>query len=710
MFQKLPQFIGILVSVCFCFSATAQKKELTDDQYFKNNFKGIIQPLPSVGKWVDESHVVIRRDGKSFLLDCKKGTEVEYIAPAPATLTAAKPTMINKNNDLYINEVRLTNDSAKEVNPTLSPDGNYVAYTKNNNLYTVNISTKKETALTSDGSDVILNGYASWVYMEEILGRSTAYKAFWWSPDSKTIAYFRSDDTNVPVFTITDGTGQHGLVEKEHYPKVGDPNPAVKVGFVSADGGATVWSDFNEKDDQYFGMPAWKPDGSSLLVQWMNRLQNNLVVYEVNPATGAKKEFYNETQKTWIDLDDNNRISFLKNGKGALLLSDATGWKHLYYHDIDGKLINPVTTGKFTVTALNYADETNGIVYFTARSRENSATRDYYRVNLDGRNLQRLTFGNFNHSINASPNGQYFITTYGNSGTPNKMALVNNKGKIIKELADAKGTEFDTYALAKTELIRVKSDDGLYDLPMKITWPLNMEAGKKYPLLISIYGGPDAGTVSDNFQLSGGQQWYAKEGLIQVSMDHRASGHFGKEGVNFMYHNMGDWELKDYSTMVKWLIANGSADAKRVCMVGFSYGGYMTCLALTKYSDVFTFGMAGGSVTDWSLYDAVYTERFMGTLANNAEGYKTGNVMNFVDNYKGGLQIVHGVIDDNVHLQNSLQLISKLQDSKMDFEFMIYPGGRHGWGGNKGLHFQNLKTKFIYKNLLQKEVPAAMLK
>ncbi len=702
---------AILAITLYSFTATAQKKELTDEQFFKGNFKGITQALPQAGAWVDESHVIIRKDGKTFLLDCKKGTEVEYKTPAVTKPVAVKPTVTNKNNDLFVNDVQLTNDKDKEVNPIVSPDGNYVAYTKNNNLYTVNISTKKETALTTDGSDVILNGYASWVYMEEILGRSTAYKSFWWSPDSKKIVYFRSDDSKVPEFIITDGTGQHGLVEKTRYPKVGDPNPEVKVGIVSPDGGATVWSDFNEKDDQYFGMPYWKPDGNTLLVQWMNRLQNNLIIYEVNPATGAKKEFYNETQKTWIDLDDNDRISFLKNGKGFILSGDATGWKHLYYYDINGKLINAITSGKFTVTGLNYVDEKNGIVYFTARSKENSATRDYYRVNIDGKKLQRLTFGNFNHAfINASPNSEYFITTYGNSTTPNKMVLVNNKGKIIKELGDAKGADFDTYNLAKTELIRVKSDDGLYDLPMKITWPVNMEAGKKYPVLISIYGGPNAGTVSDAFQLNGTQQWYAKEGLIQVAMDHRASGHFGKEGVNYMYHNLGDWELKDYSTMVKWLVANGSADPKKVCITGFSYGGYMSCLALTKYSDVFTYGMAGGSVTDWALYDTHYTERFMGTPANNAEGYKTGNVMNYIDKYKGGLQIVHGVIDDNVHLQNSLQLISKLQDAKKDFEFMIYPGGRHGWPGNKGLHFLNLKTKFIYRYLLEKEAPVALIK
>jgi len=709
---------GIALSAFTILSliSQAQKKELTDEQYLKANFKGITQALPSAGPWIDESHVVIRREGKSFLLDCKTGKEIDYTNPVVNKGTVVmKPEIITKQNDLYvrkgIGDEQLTNDKDKEVNPTLSPDGNYVAYTKNNNLYTVNLTTKKETKLTTDGSELILNGYASWVYFEEILGRPSQYKSFWWSPNSKNIAYFRSDDTEVPLFTITNADGQHGKMESLRYPKVGDKNPEVKVGMVSPDGGTTTWADFNEKDDQYFGMPYWKPDGNTLLVQWINRLQNNLIIYEVNPTTGGKKEFYTETQKTWIDLDDNDRIQFLKNGKGFILLSDATGWKHIYYHGMDGKRINAITEGKFTITDVNYVDEKNSIVYFTARSKENSATRDYYKVNLNGKKLQRLTFGNFNHNfINASPNSEYFITTYGNSSTPNKMTLVNNNGKIIKELGDAKGAEYDNYNVAKTEIIRVKSDDDLYDLPMKITWPLTMEAGKKYPVIISIYGGPNAGTVNEGFTLGGTQQWYAKEGLIQVAMDHRASGHFGKEGVNYMYHNLGDWELKDYATMVKWLVANGSADAKKICITGFSYGGYMSCLALTKYSDVFTHGMAGGSVTDWSLYDSHYTEKFMGTLTNNAEGYKTGNVMNYVNQYKGFLQIVHGEIDENVHLQNSLQLIAKLQDAKKDFEFMVYPTGRHGWGGNKGLHFQNLKTQFIYKHLLGKEVPKQMIK
>jgi dipeptidyl-peptidase 4 len=711
--KKTAITVAMMVSA---FTVAAQKTALTDDQYFKNNFKGITQPLPMVTRWIDDSRFILSKDGKSTVVDCKTGLEKEVTeADKKAPEAPAKPAAYSKGNDLFIKlngaEVQLTNDKDKEINPLISPDGNYVAYTKNNDLYTVNISTKKENRLTADGSELILNGYASWVYYEEILGRGSQHRSFWWSPDSKKIAFFRADDTKVPVFTITDDAGQHGRVESERYPKVGDPNPEIKIGIVQPDGGGTTWCDFNTADDQYFGMPFWKPDGSGLLVQWLNRLQDKLVIYDVDLATGSKKEFYTETQKTWINLDDNDRINFLKNGKGFIMLSDATGWKHLYYHDMNGKLINAITSGKFTVTELNYVDEKNGIVYFTARSRENTARRDFYRVNMDGKKMQRLTFGDFNHgSVNLSPDGGYFVTTYGNSVTPNAMTLVSNKGKIIKELGSAKGPDYDSYNIAKTELVRVKSEDGLYDLPMRVTWPVNMEPGKKYPVLISIYGGPDAGTVMDVFGLGGTQQWYAKEGLIQVAMDHRASGHFGKEGVNYMYHKLGYWEMKDYSTMVKWLIANGNADPAKICITGFSYGGYMSCYALTYANDVFTHGMAGGSVTDWTLYDSHYTERFMGTPANNPEGYKTSSVLTHADKYKGVLQIVHGVIDDNVHMQNSLQLISKLQDAKKDFEFMVYPGGRHGWGGNKNAHFQNLKTKFIYKYLLEKSVPAKLLR
>ncbi len=716
MMQFVKNTLSTFVFGMVCLVATAQQKPLTDDVYFKNSYKGILQPLPMATRWTDNNNLLLMREGKVWILDAKKGTErQETEADRVTPKVAVKPAPFVRNGNVFIKlndaEVQLTNDAALEVNPTSSPDGNYVAYTKNNDLYTVDVNTKKETRLTNDGTEVILNGYASWVYMEEILGRATQYKAYWWSPDSRHIAFFRSNDTEVPEFTITDANGLHGYVEKRRYPKVGDKNPEVKVGIVKPTGGAVTWSDFDEKEDQYFGMPMWKPDGSTLLVQWMNRKQNQLKIWEVNPASGAKMPFYTEEQKTWINLDENDRIHFLENGKGFVLQSDATGWNHLYHYDMKGNLIRPITSGKFTVTNINKIDEKKGLIYFTARSRENTAHSDFYKVNLDGKKLQRLTFGDYTHNITSlSPDGSYFVTNYSNATTPSRLALVNNAGKIIKELGNSKGDEFDSYQMAKTEVLRVKSDDGLYDLPMKITWPLNMDKSKKYPVLISIYGGPNAGTVMDNWTFNGGQQFYAKEGLIQVAMDHRASGHFGKEGVNYMYHNLGYWEMKDYTSMVKWLIANGNADPAKIAITGFSYGGYLSTYALTYGADVFTHGMAGGSVTDWTLYDSHYTERFMGTPKDNPEGYKTGSVLNYIDKYKGNLQIVHGIIDDNVHMQNSIQLISKLQDAKKDFEFMIYSGGRHGWGGNKGLHFQNLKTKYIYKHLLEKEVPAGILK
>lgn len=695
--------------------AIAQVKQLSDDNYFKGNFKGITQPLPVATKWTDNSHFLLMKDGKTWLVDAKTGKETEQAAGV-AGPTSVKRSVYTKSNDLFIKlngeEIQLTNNKDREVNPTMSPDSNYVAFTRNNDLYTVNLNTKKETRLTNDGSDVILNGYSSWVYMEEILGRPSQHRAFWWSPDSKRLAFFRSDDTNVPLFTITDGTSQHGYVETVRYPKVGDKNPEVKVGIAMAESNNIVWSDFNQSDDQYFGMPYWKPDGSGLLVQWMNRKQNMLKIWNVDLATGKKTPFYTEEQKTWIDLEDGaGRITFLKNGKGFLLVNDATGWNHMYHYDMNGKLLNPVTSGKFTVKGIEYIDEKKGLVYFTARGLENTARQDLYRVNLNGKNLKRLTFGDYNHAgINLSPDASYFITNYNNSFTPSRSALLDNNGKLIKELGDSKGTEFTNYQLAKSELIRVKSEDGLYELPMKVTWPLNMDKSRKYPVLISVYGGPNSTGVMDSWSLTGSQQWYAREGMIQVSMDHRGSGHFGKEGVNYMYHNLGKWEIKDYSTMVQWLIANGSADPTKICITGFSYGGYLSCYALTYGADVFTHGMAGGSVVDQLLYDTHYTERYMGTNEDNAEGYKATSVLTHTDKYKGMLQIVHGVIDENVHMQNSVQLISNLQDKKKDFEFMIYPGGRHGWGGNKGLHFQNLKTRFIYKYLLEKPVPKSMLK
>lgn len=705
-------------------ASMAQKKNFETADLLANKLpKNFRNAAPTVVKWLDDDRVILNQRihpdsaNKNYVMDIKSGKLTEATADQMKGAVPPTKSVSIKNGDLFYKngavEKQITFDKTEEKNPIFSPDSNYIAYTKGNNLFTYNLLNNKETQLTTDGSSTTLNGYASWVYWEEIFGRATRYRAFWWNPNSKQIAYMHFDESMVPMFPIYSSEGQHGFIEETRYPKSGDKNPEVKLGFVSPDGGATTWADFNEKEDQYFGWPIWRKDGSTLLVQWINRGQDHLKIFDVNPSTGTKKIMYEEQQKTWVDLEDRagQRLSFLQSKPAFILESDKTGWNHLYLHNNDGSLINAITSGNFTVLNTELIDEKNGLVYFTARGKENTARTDLYVVKMNGTDLKRLTFGDFNHNnVSLSPGGKYFITTYSNTTTPQKITLLDNKGKIVRELGDTKGAEMDNYNLAKTELIRIKSEDGLFELPAVVTWPMNMDPNKKYPILVSIYGGPNAGTVWDSWNWNANRQFYAQEGLIQVAFDHRASGHFGKAGVNYMHRNLGYWEMKDYMTMAKWFIDKGYADPTKVAITGFSYGGYMSCYALTYGSSVFTHGMAGGSVVDWSLYDSHYTEKFMDTPQENPEGYKSSSVLSYVDKYKGMLQIVHGAMDDNVHMQNSIQLISAMEDKGKDFEFMLYPNGRHGWGGAKGNHFNNLKTKFIYKYLLEKPMPKGLLR
>ncbi len=718
--MKTFYFFSAIASILISLNVDAQKKQLSENQMLKGDKTNITKALPQILGWVDDSHFLINKKENidspytAFLVDCKTGKEQKSSASLLKKDKQESVSVTVKKDDIFFDEPgkpskQITNTPEAEINPTLSPDNKYIGFTRKNDLYTIEIASGKENRLTNDGSSLILNGYASWVYYEEILGRRSRYRSFWWSPDSKKIGFMRMDDLNVPLFPIYGETGQHGYSENTRYPKSGDANPTVRIGIISADGANLNWANFNEKDDQYFGLPYWTPDSKSLLVQWMNRGQDNLKIYAVDPSSGNKKEIYDEVQKTWVDLDDQgNRITFLNGNKGFIMKSDQDGWDQLYWHNADGSLKNKITNGEHWSTDILYIDSIKNIIYFTSR-KENSVRTDLYKVNLDGKNQQRLTFGEFTHSIDISPNGSYFITRYSNSQTPESIAVVDNKGKIISTLADSKGADFDNYLLAKTEIIRIPSEDGLFQLPIRITWPLNYQAGSSYPVMINIYGGPNAGTVRDGWQFNGQSQWWAKEGLIQVSIDHRASGHFGKNGVNYMHRNLGKWELKDWITIVKWLRQHG-ADSTRVGISGFSYGGYMTCLALTAGAGYFTHGLAGGSVTDWRLYDSHYTERYMDTPNENPEGYNAGSILPHVDNYKGLIRIYHGTMDDNVHMQNSLQLIKKLQESKKHFEFMLYPGGRHGWGGPQQAHSTNENNHFIYTNLLKKDMPKAMLK
>lgn len=677
-----------LAVVCvFSFSVHAQLKRLSKQQTFGSQ-PSLTTSLPYLSGWSDDQHFIEynTKAGKFETVDVKTGAHAVYTPP------------VKQKEESPVKE--------GDKNPTLSPDGKYMAFTRNNDLYAVEVATGKEIRYTTDATDVIYNGYSSWVYFEEILGRPTKYKAFWWSPDSKHLAFMRFDDTKVPMFPINGSTGQHGYTEKTRYPKAGDPNPEVRIGFVPSAGGKVVWADFNEKDDQYFGTPYWSFDSRNMMVQWLNRGQDNLKFYSVDPVTGSKKEIYDEKQSSWIDLDYDGRIEYLKDNKHYILKSDKTGWAHFYLYTLAGKLVSPITTGKWQVTHLLKADEQHKVIYFMAR-KEASTRTDLYRVDYSGKNLKRLTFGDYTHQVDLSPSGDKFITTYSNVSTPPKRALLDNNGKILKELGDSKSADFGQYAFGKTEMITIPTDDG-YLLPAVITYPTDFDKTKRYPVIFSMYGGPNAGTVTNTWKGTA-NQWWANEGIVQISVDHRASGQFGKAGVALMHRNLGKWEMKDYMTAGRWLKAQPWVDQNKLLITGHSYGGYMTCMALTYGADVFDYGYAGAPVTSWELYDSHYTERFMDTPQENPEGYKNASVLTYADRYKGLLRIMHGDMDDNVHMQNTIQLIDKLENLNKHFELMIYPGGRHGWGGIKSAHDLSERIRFYYTNLLNKPVPAELL-
>ncbi len=718
MNNKISVLLSLLMMLFIWQSAPAQAqtKELTKKQILERDFGQVIKPIPRVLDWVDDSHFVLaeineNREWNFFLVDAETGEREPYTRPAAVEVEADVEI---RNGDIYYSEGetrrQLTDTPENEHNPTLSPDGTKIAFTRGHDLYVIDVETGEEQRITDDGSDVIYNGWASWVYMEEILGRSTNYKAFWWSPDSEKIAFMRFDDSPVKIFPIHSVEDSYGTLIKQRYPKAGFENPMVKIGIANLENSDITWADFNQEDDQYFGMPYWKPDNSGLWVQWMNRDQDTLIIYEIDLEDGSKTPIYEEEQETWVEFDSGSRLTFLDDNAGFLLLTNKSGWMHIYHYDMEGNLVNQITSGEWRVTDIDHIDEAEDVIYFTAR-KENSARFDLYKINMDGSGMQRLTFGEYSHRTSVSPSGDYIVTTYSNVATPPQMALLSSEGEIIKKIAGSKGPEFEEYNLAQTEIVRVETEDG-FALPVRITWPMNIDSTKKYPVLISIYGGPGSTSVYDRWGRLGMNQWWAKEGLIQISIDHRGSGHFGKAGQNYMHRNLGHWEIEDYSTAVEWLIDRYDfIDKDRIGINGFSYGGYVTSLALTKGAGLFDFGIAGGSVTDWHLYDTHYTERYMDHPEDNEEGYESSSVMTYVDNYEGHLLIVHGSMDDNVHMQNSLRLVSALESAGKDFTFIPYIGGEHGWYNLPGKyqHYINQRYQFYYKYLLEEPASEMLL-
>ncbi len=696
-------------------------------------------PVPRTWKWISPDEVIFSYDGtyadeNAFVVNAKSGKRIEGVkAPEKYGEFPIKPE--------------------GAVNLTYSPDSTKLAFTRDNDLYVVDIASGAETRLTNDGTDLILNGYSSWVYYEEIIGRPSRYKAFWWSPDSRKIGFYRFDNTQVPLFPIYSGyenpeaaasqsqspkvtdLGLGGSLSETRYPKAGQTNPEVKIGII--DLGAPekiVWADFDHTEDQYFGIPFWGPDSREFFIARMPRIQNTLDLYSVNAVDGSKKHIYNETYKTWLNWID--PVVFTE--KGLYMSREfETGWQQIYFLSYDGKEFRRLTNGTNWSVRVLRVDEKKGEVYFTAK-RDATVRQALYKVDSKGV-VKALTDPAYNvQSVVFSPDGKYFAASYSNVTTPTRVAVFSTASGVVSEghnediepanlrqpmkptkqrfnlggmvVADMQGPDYEASKYALGQLVHMQTRDG-FTLPGMIVYPKNFDPAKQYPVHVDIYGGPDSPQVNDRWITpNSGNQWWSDNEIIQITVDPRAEGHNGRKGLDMIHKQLSVVELEDFKDWGDWLMEKPYVRDEKIGIEGFSYGGMMTALILFRASDKFHYGIAGAGVYDWLLYDTHYTERYMETPQNNPEGYKLGSIINYVDEYPveyGNpegvepvmLKLTHGTGDDNVHLQNSLWLINELHRHGKKFEFMIYPDGMHGYRGYQGAHFQNANREFWLKYL-----------
>ena len=712
--------------------------------------------VPRAWKWVSDREVVFTYDGTyqdstAFKVDARNGRRTEGVkAPEKYSDFPVRPE--------------------GAVNLTYSPDSTRLAFTRDNDLYVVDIASGEETRLTHDGSDLILNGYASWVYYEEIFGRPSRYRAFWWSPDSKKIGFYRFDNSHVPLFPIysafADSTAAAtrysspkvtdlalgGSLSETRYPKAGQTNPQVRIGIIDLDlPSQTVWADFDPAEDQYFGIPFWSPDSKEFFIARMPRLQNTLDLYSVNAADGSKTHIYNETYKTWLNWI--NPVIFTE--KGLYMAREfETGWQQIYFLSYDGKDFRRLTDGTNWSVNLLRVDEKKGEVYFTAK-RDATVRQALYKVDDKGV-VTALTDPAYHVTgVRFSPDGKYFAASYSNVTTPARIAIFPTTGGMVSEghcgdiaaanlrgpqpapkkghgleglvVADMKGPDYDASKYSLGSLVHMTTPDG-FTLPGMIVYPYDFDPSKKYPVHVDIYGGPDTPLVRDRWVTPNeNNQWYSANGIIQITVDPRAGGHNGRESLDMIYRRLTVHEVKDFCSWADWLMELPYVQDDKIGVEGFSFGGTMTSMLLMQAPDKFHYGIAGGGVYDWALYDSHYTERYMDTPQNNPEGYAVSKVLNYVDGYPASfetavpvsspedartttvsnaqatapvmLKLTHGTGDDNVHHQNTLQLLDALHKAGKNFDFMIYPDGMHGYYGYQGDHFLKANRAFWLKHL-----------
>jgi dipeptidyl-peptidase-4 len=682
--------------------------------------------------WVDDEFYLQNREGKLRKVNARTGRSEVLFDPAPMGEALGKlPTVgekrgkdwaegranwdkertgawFNHENDLYYGAAdgsaacRLTSTPEVEELVTFSPDGKFVAFVRENDLYVVDVQTQTERALTEGGTDLVRNGKADWVYHEEVFGRSE--RTYWWSPDSARIVFLQIDSTPVKRYTLVDELPEPQGVEDAPYPKPGQPNPNVRVGVVTAAGGGVRWADlagYTEASILVTGA-GWMPDSSAAYFYVQNRTQTWLDFCTVGHGGGKPTRLFRDENGAWVDVP--RAPEFLKDGS-FLFASEKSGWKHFYRFGKDGKELGQVTSGEWEAREIEAVDEEGGWVYFTGM-KDNPIGGNLYRVKLDGTGLERLTSDAGSHNATVSKTGKLFVDSWSSFDSPTRVVLRDSSGAAVRTLDTNPVYALEEYELGEASLVSIAAEDG-YMIEGRLIKPPGFDPEKKYPVWFSTYGGPGAPSVSDSW--GGGRtndQAMASMGILVFSADPRSAGAKGAKWTWACYKQLGVSELADVETAIKWLTGHPWADGSRVGISGWSYGGFMAAFALT-HSKVFSAGIAGGAPTDWRDYDTIYTERYMLTPEENPEGYDKTSVVKAAKDLHGRLLIVHGVMDDNVHAANAWRFARALQNEGKQFEMMMYPGYRHGvWGK----HYQRLTMEFIERTMRPGDSESSTLK
>jgi dipeptidyl-peptidase-4 len=578
----------------------------------------------------------------------------------------------------------------------ISPDGKFVSFVREHNLFLVNVADGKERAVTQGGREEVRKGELDWVYPEE-LDLKTAY---WWSPDSAKIAFMEMDESKVTKYPLVDFSSYEGEAEEERYPIAGGNNPVVHVYVASVNGGKTALMDTGVETDQYLPRVEWLQDAKRVAIERLNRSQTQLELLIANADTGKSSVLLTEKDAYWINISDD--LHFLKDGKRFLWSSERSGYRHLYLYGLDGKEEAQLTKGNWEVTALEDVDEAKGIVYFNA-TEKSPTERHLYRVRLDGTEFAQVTKQEGVHAVQLSPQASAFVDTYSNAMMPPQQWVSKMDGSAPIALNENKVAELANHRLSPVEFMRVRTHDGM-DLNAWIIKPPNFDAGKKYPVLVYTYGGPHAQVVMNEW---GGATflWHemmAQKGFVIFALDNRGSagrGHLFEEPIHFRF---GAQEMSDQRDGVAWLKGQPWVDANHIGIWGWSYGGHMTLHAMFEDGEDFKAGFAGGPVTDWHYYDTIYTERYMGLLPQNQERYRESSPIEKAGQLRGKLLIAHGTEDDNVHFANTLALMDKLIASGKDVEVLPFPGRGHGVSDTPGRIFlMNRVTQFFVENLAQ---------